>query len=37
MMLYFNFFNRILKSIPHVKKSALINGWENIFAYWKES
>ena len=37
MMQYLNFFIRISWSIPHVKKSALMNDWENIFAYWVES
>ena len=37
MVQYLNFFIRISRPIPHVKKSALINYWENIFAYWVES
>ena len=37
MMQYLNFFIRISRPIPHVKKSALINDWKNIFAYWVES
>ena len=37
MVQYLNFFIRISRPIPHVKKSALNNDWENIFAYWVES
>ena len=37
MMQYLNFFIRISRPIPHVKKSALINDWENIFTYWVQS
>ena len=37
MMQYSNILIRISRPIAHVKKSALINDWENIFAYWLES
>ena len=30
-------FIRLPGPVPEVKKSALINGYENIIAYWKES
>ena len=30
-MQYLNFFIRISRAIPHVKKSALINDWKNFF------
>ena len=30
-------FIRLAEPVPKVKKSALINGYENIIAYWKES
>ena len=30
-------FIRISGPISEVKKSALINGWENVIAYWEES
>ena len=34
MMQYLNFFIGISKPVLHVKKSELINDWENTFAYW---
>ena len=37
MMQYLITFIRISRPIAHVKKSTLINDWENIFAYWLES
>ena len=30
-------FIRLAGPVPEVKKSALINGYENIIAYWEES
>ena len=30
-------FIRISGPFPEVKKSVLINDWENIIAYWEES
>ena len=36
-MQYLITFIRISRPIAHVKKSTLINDWENIFAYWLES
>ena len=34
MMQYLNFFIRISRPVPHVKKPELINDWENTFVYW---